>query len=57
MTGIFQIVCLGVCEVQLLFAIDDELFVSDMKRAYESASQDPRGDVRELIPEFFNCPE
>ena len=30
---------------------------SDMKRAYESASQDLRGDVRELIPEFFTCPE
>ncbi|KAF7792655.1 hypothetical protein EIP86_003752 [Pleurotus ostreatoroseus] len=36
--------------------LPDRLF-SDMKRAYESASQDPRGDVRELIPEFFNCPE
>lgn len=28
-----------------------------MQRAYESASQDVRGDVRELIPEFFTCPE
>ncbi|KAJ3536167.1 hypothetical protein NM688_g6872 [Phlebia brevispora] len=36
--------------------LPDRLF-SDMKRAYESASQDLRGDVRELIPEFFNCPE
>lgn len=30
---------------------------SDMRRAFESASQDSRGDVRELIPEFFTCPE
>lgn len=28
-----------------------------MQRAYESASSDVRGDVRELIPEFFTCPE
>lgn len=28
-----------------------------MKRAYESATQDLRGDVRELIPEFYCCPE
>lgn len=28
-----------------------------MQRAYESASQDLRGDVRELIPEFYTCPE
>lgn len=31
--------------------------LSDMKRAYTSAAQDIRGDVRELIPEFFSCPE
>ena len=31
--------------------------ISDIKRAYTSASQDIRGDVRELIPEFFSCPE
>lgn len=30
---------------------------SDIGRAYMSASQDMRGDVRELIPEFFTCPE
>jgi hypothetical protein len=29
----------------------------DIARAYESAAQDVRGDVRELIPEFFTCPE
>ncbi|EMD36591.1 hypothetical protein CERSUDRAFT_115625 [Gelatoporia subvermispora B] len=36
--------------------LPDRLF-SDVKRSYESASQDLRGDVRELIPEFFACPE
>ncbi|KZT02850.1 beach-domain-containing protein [Laetiporus sulphureus 93-53] len=36
--------------------IPDRLF-SDIKRAYESASQDVRGDVRELITEFFSLPE
>lgn len=30
---------------------------SDLARAYESAAHDVRGDVRELIPEFFTCPE
>ena len=30
---------------------------SDLRRAYESAAVDVRGDVRELIPEFFTCPE
>ena len=30
---------------------------SDLGRAYESAAHDVRGDVRELIPEFFTCPE
>ncbi|KZT25814.1 beach-domain-containing protein [Neolentinus lepideus HHB14362 ss-1] len=34
----------------------DRLF-SDMARAYDSAARDIRGDVRELIPEFFTCPE
>lgn len=29
----------------------------DIARAYSSASQDVRGDVRELIPEFFSFPE
>jgi hypothetical protein len=30
---------------------------SDIARAFDSASNDIRGDVRELIPEFFTCPE
>ncbi|GBE84628.1 hypothetical protein SCP_0606070 [Sparassis crispa] len=36
--------------------LPDRLF-SDVKRAYDSASQDIRGDVRELLPEFYACPE
>ncbi|KAJ7454045.1 beach-domain-containing protein [Mycena galericulata] len=36
--------------------LPDRLF-SDIPRAYESAASDVRGDVRELIPEFFTCPE
>ncbi|KAJ7075426.1 beach-domain-containing protein [Mycena belliarum] len=36
--------------------LPDRLF-SDVPRAYESAASDIRGDVRELIPEFFTCPE
>ncbi|KIK98640.1 hypothetical protein PAXRUDRAFT_823685 [Paxillus rubicundulus Ve08.2h10] len=36
--------------------LPDRLF-SDIGRTYLSASQDVRGDVRELIPEFFTCPE
>ncbi|KAF8652783.1 hypothetical protein AX16_004175 [Volvariella volvacea WC 439] len=36
--------------------LPDRLF-SDLARAYDSAAQDVRGDVRELIPEFFTCPE
>ncbi|KAJ7052675.1 beach-domain-containing protein [Mycena amicta] len=36
--------------------LPDRLFV-DIPRAYESAAADIRGDVRELIPEFFTCPE
>ncbi|KAF7969330.1 hypothetical protein HWV62_27717 [Athelia sp. TMB] len=36
--------------------LPDRLF-NDIARAYTSASQDVRGDVRELIPEFFTCPE
>ncbi|KAF9002530.1 hypothetical protein BDQ17DRAFT_1357028 [Cyathus striatus] len=36
--------------------LPDRLF-SDMARAYDSAARDPRGDVRELIPEFYTCPE
>ena len=43
----------GTCSVVL----KSSLIVSDLPRAYESASQDVRGDVRELIPEFFTCPE
>ncbi|KAG1874893.1 beach-domain-containing protein [Suillus subluteus] len=29
----------------------------DIRKAYSLASHDIRGDVRELIPEFFTCPE
>ncbi|KAF8444038.1 hypothetical protein L210DRAFT_3445126 [Boletus edulis BED1] len=36
--------------------LPDRLFI-DIGRSYLSASQDMRGDVRELIPEFFTCPE
>ncbi|CAK5278628.1 unnamed protein product [Mycena citricolor] len=36
--------------------LPDRLF-SDVARAYESAASDVRGDVRELIPEFYTCPE
>ncbi|KAJ3506661.1 hypothetical protein NLJ89_g6748 [Agrocybe chaxingu] len=36
--------------------LPDRLF-SDLARAYDSAARDVRGDVRELIPEFFTCPE
>ncbi|KIM59893.1 hypothetical protein SCLCIDRAFT_1217340 [Scleroderma citrinum Foug A] len=36
--------------------LPDRLF-SDIGRAYLSASQDVRGDVRELVPEFFSFPE
>lgn len=36
--------------------LPDRLF-SDMARAFDSASKDSRGDVRELIPEFYTCPE
>ncbi|KAG8952301.1 hypothetical protein FRC04_004729 [Tulasnella sp. 424] len=36
--------------------LPDRLF-TDIKRAWDSASNDSRGDVRELIPEFYTCPE
>ncbi|KAL1717715.1 beach-domain-containing protein, partial [Schizophyllum commune] len=36
--------------------LPDRLFC-DIARAYHSAAIDVRGDVRELIPEFFVCPE
>ncbi|KAI9573033.1 hypothetical protein HD554DRAFT_2058344 [Boletus coccyginus] len=36
--------------------LPDRLFIG-IERAYLSASQDVRGDVRELIPEFFTFPE
>ncbi|KAF8584664.1 beach-domain-containing protein [Ramaria rubella] len=36
--------------------LPDRLF-TDIQRAYKSASEDSRGDVRELIPEFYTCPE
>ncbi|TFY62229.1 hypothetical protein EVJ58_g3994 [Rhodofomes roseus] len=34
-----------------------ERLFSDVRRGYESASSDVRGDVRELIPEFYALPE
>lgn len=36
--------------------LPDRLFCN-LERAYESASNDIRGDVRELLPEFFTFPE
>lgn len=36
--------------------LPDRLF-TDVKRAWDSSSQDSRGDVRELIPEFYSLPE
>ncbi|KAK0186450.1 beach-domain-containing protein [Armillaria mellea] len=36
--------------------LPDRLF-SDVGRAFDSAARDVRGDVRELIPEFYTCPE
>jgi hypothetical protein len=36
--------------------LPDRLF-SDIARAFDSASKESRGDVRELIPEFYTCPE
>ena len=36
--------------------LPDRLFHS-VQRAWESASFDTRGDVRELIPEMFTCHE
>ncbi|KAG7440786.1 beach-domain-containing protein [Guyanagaster necrorhizus] len=36
--------------------LPDRLF-SDIARAFDSAARDVRGDVRELIPEFYTCPE
>lgn len=36
--------------------LPDRLF-TDIKRAWDSASLDSRGDVRELIPEFYSLPE
>lgn len=36
---------------------DNSLRSSDVRKAYDSAASDSRGDVRELIPEFFTCHE
>jgi hypothetical protein len=36
--------------------LPDRLFHS-IQRAWESAAEDTRGDVRELIPEMFTCHE
>jgi hypothetical protein len=54
--GIFQIDCSCVLEGFTLYALLITMR-SDIGRTYLSASQDVRGDVRELIPEFFTCPE
>ena len=54
--GIFQIDCSCVLDGFTLYALLITMR-SDIGRAYLSASQDVRGDVRELIPEFFTCPE
>ena len=35
----------------------NDLYFSDIRRTYSSASHDIRGDVHELIPEFFTCSE
>ena len=54
--GIYLIDCSGMIPI---LQSDRILTVlrSNISRAYSSASQDIRGDVRELIPEFFTCPE
>ena len=54
--GIFRIDCSGELDGLVLYAMPITVH-SDIERAYLSASQDVRGDVRELIPEFFTCPE
>ena len=43
--------------LELVQCRSENFYPSDLPRAYESAAQDVRGDVRELIPEFFTCPE
>jgi hypothetical protein len=40
-----------------LISTTSNVLKSNIHRAYSSASQDIRGDVRELIPEFYTCPE
>lgn len=54
--GIFQIDCSCRPNGSTLQALLITMY-SDIGRAYLSASRDVRGDVRELIPEFFTCPE
>jgi hypothetical protein len=39
------------------FSVSHLRVLSDISRAFDSAGRDVRGDVRELIPEFFTCPE
>jgi hypothetical protein len=61
-TGIFPTACLCKWFLSLTSISCAALYLtslsrSDIARAYDSASQDVRGDVRELIPEFFTCPE
>jgi hypothetical protein len=45
------------CGSVLLTSTTSNVLESNIHRAYSSASQDIRGDVRELIPEFYTCPE
>lgn len=46
-----------VCHLLLLRRSSLTVMGSNIARAYDSAAKDVRGDVRELIPEFFTCPE
>lgn len=55
---------IGICLIDYSGELNDfdartvtNILSSDIPRAYDSAAVDVRGDVRELIPEFFTCPE
>ena len=56
-TGTCPIACLGKFILLPTGCTTDGRCSSNVARAYDSASKDIRGDVRELIPEFFTCPE